>query len=360
MNTVHRKLVPALLVFLPASTLAAPQFYGRIDIALEGTDDYPTRSLSSALNDMSSGDSPLRDGWFVEAYNSYLGVRDEVPLDVGGLSLIYQFEAGYDVDGDSSDTFTTRNSYIGLATPWGRIFAGRYDSLVKQAEGKLDQFNNTGADMQTVFTSQYRNDNTLNWVSPKLGNLVLKAQIAPGEQDDLGTPPYDETKDGLADIHAVSAIWNSDALYAALAYEHGYTERALPAPVSLNVPADRDVLRGALGMRVGNLSLGAIVEELRLDPDYPGASRLDGTSYLLSAGLAMSPRLTLKAQGGRFDSDDLGYTLTTGTVGADYKLGAQTTAYTLLSVSDADVDDSAAGYDDGKGGLVSVGLAHKF
>lgn len=111
MNTVHRGLIPALLVFLPASALAAPQFYGRIDIALEGTDDYPSRTLASALDDMDEGDSPLRDGWFVEAYNSYLGVRDEVPLDVGGLSLIYQFEAGYDVDGSSSRTFSTRNSF---------------------------------------------------------------------------------------------------------------------------------------------------------------------------------------------------------------------------------------------------------
>ena len=62
-------------------------------------------------------------------------------------------EVSYDADGDSSDTFGTRNSFLGLSSAVGKFFAGRYDSVVKLAEGKIDQFNDTVADMEVVFSA---------------------------------------------------------------------------------------------------------------------------------------------------------------------------------------------------------------
>ena len=149
-------------------------------------------------------------------------------------------------------------------------------------------------------------------------------------------------------------------LFAALAYEHGYQEVDNPAPPPALVDADRDLLRGTLGVTLGELALGAMVEQLRLDPDAAGADRLDATSYLLSAGWRLLPRVTLKAQAGRFDGDDFGYEDDILIAGADYKLGRQTKVYGLVSSSDATITYPGGVDADDSGSLFSVGMEHKF
>ena len=103
--------------------------------------------------------------------------------------------------------------------------------------------------------------------------MIVRAQIAPGEDDQIG----DEEKDGLADTYGVSATWDGDALFAALAYQRSYLEVDSPVPPPVTVAADLDLLRGTLGMALGDLELGAMVEQVRIDPDVSGADRADGT-----------------------------------------------------------------------------------
>ncbi|ASK33502.1 porin [Alcanivorax sp. N3-2A] len=357
-------MVPVVMaVGLPMAVQAAPEFYGRINVSLDHVGDYPDNKLSGSLNDIQAGDNPLGDGWFLESNASRLGVRGSEPLDVAGLSVIYQLEVGYDADGDN-DTFNTRNSFVGLDTPYGKVFAGRYDSLVKIAEGRVDQFNNTAADLENQFYGQRRNSNTLNWESPAFGALTLRAQVGPGEDDEVGDPPNNDRKTSLTDTYGLSATWVNDSLYGALAYEHSYLEIDVPnpaaPPASLAVAGDLDLVRAALGVKLGPWDLGAMVEQLRLDPDLSGASRSDGTSYLVSAGYRMTPRLTLKAQAARFDSDDLGLENTTATGGADYALGRNTKVYGLVSLSDAKISYPGGLNDDQDGTLASVGMEHKF
>jgi len=359
MKKLTRLATPALAlaaaIGAPLTVQAAPEFYGRVNVSLDRLSDYPDGSLSGQLNDVRAARSPLEEGWFLESNSSRLGVRGSEPLDVADLSVIYQLEVGYDVDGDG-DTFSTRNSFVGLGTRFGEVFAGRYDSPVKIAEGDVDQFNNTAADIGGYFFGQRRNSNTLNWKSPDFSGLVVRAQLAPGEGDTSG----DEEKDGLADTFGLSATWSGETLFAALAYERGYQEVDNPAPPPALVDADRDLLRGTLGVTLGELALGAMVEQLRLDPDAAGADRLDGTSYLLSAGWRLLPRVTLKAQAGRFDGDDLGYEDDILTAGADYKLGRQTKVYGLVSSSDATITYQGGVDADDSGSLFSVGMEHKF
>ena len=229
MKRLTRLATPALAlaaaIGAPMTVQAAPEFYGRVNVSLDRLSDYPDGSLSGQLNDVQAARSPLEEGWFLESNSSRLGVRGREPLEVGELSVLYQLEVGYDVDGDS-DTFSTRNSFVGLGSVIGDVFAGRYDSPVKMAEGRVDQFNNTAADIGGYFFGQRRNSNTLNWKSPDFSGLVVRAQLAPGEGDSAG----DEEKDGLADTFGLSATWSGETLFAALAYEHGYQEVDNPAP----------------------------------------------------------------------------------------------------------------------------------
>ena len=117
---------------------------------------------------------------------------------------------------------------------------------------------------------------------------------------------------------------------------------------------------GAVGVTLGAVDLGALVERTRLDPDQAGLDRADSTSYLVSAGWRLPPRLTLKAQAGRVDGEDFGYESDILVVGADYKLARGTKVYALLSGSDATVTYPGGADDDDSGNLFSVGMEHKF
>lgn len=343
----HLLAMSVAAAMLPATAMAAPTFYGKLNLSLDKTSDYPDR-------DVALDQGELSDAWFVSSNSSRIGVRGEEPLYNDDLSVIYQLEAGYDVDGDDGNTFNTRNSFLGLATPAGKFFAGRYDSVVKLAEGDLDQFNQTVADMKTAFLGQRRNSNTLNWESLDLGGIVLRAQIAPGEGEEVGTPPDAETQDGLADTWGLSATFQQDVLFAALAYENSYSDFA-------GLGGDLDTLRGSVGVNLdGGVELGAIIEQSEFDP-YGAVDEADVTSYLVSGKVGVSERVALKAQAAVFDSSDLDLDIQQLTVGADYMLGKQTTAYGLVSVSDTELDTGSPLTEiDESGTAFSVGMIHKF
>ena len=343
-------LAVAVSAALPVTALAAPTFYGKINLSVDKTSDYPESPLVFAEDDLS-------DAWFVSSNSSRLGVRGQEPLDFDSVSVIYQYEAGYDVDGDSGSTFSTRNSFLGLNTNAGKFFAGRFDSVVKDAEGWVDQFNETVADMEVVFISQNRNNNTLNWESPDFGGVVIRAQIAPGEGETIGVGANTETKDGLTDTWGVSATLDNDALYAALAYESSYDEINV---VGATFGGDRDALRGTFGVQAtDSVQLGVIAEQATFDPI--GSDEADLMSYLLSGRVGLSDRLGVKAQAGVMDSSDLDLDVQVLAVGADYKLGDQTTAYGVVSASDTEYDPLGTVNDVDESGMAfSVGMVHKF
>ena len=343
-------LAAAVTAALPVSAMAAPAFYGKINLSVDRTTDYPESPLVFSADDLS-------DAWFVSSNSSRLGVRGEESLDFDNLSVIYQLEAGYDVDGDSSSTFSTRNSFLGLNTLAGKFFAGRFDSVVKDAEGWVDQFNETVADMEIVFLSQNRNDNTLNWESPEMAGVVIRAQVAPGEGDEIGTAPDNEVKDGFADTWGVSATLDNDALYAAVAFESTYDEIDV---LGANFGGDRDSLRGTLGVKASDsIRLGVIAESATFDPI--GGEEVDLMSYLVSGRFGLTERFAVKAQAGLLDSSDLELDVQVVTLGADYKLGDQTTAYGLVSASDSEFDPVGTANDlDESGTAFSVGMVHKF
>ena len=345
-------LAMAVSALLPVSALAAPDFYGKIALSVDKTSDYPEGPLVFSEDDLSHA-------WFVSSNSSRLGVRGEEALDYDSLSVIYQMEAGYDADGDSSSTFSTRNSFLGLNTVAGKFFAGRFDSVVKDAEGWVDQFNETVADMEIVFISQNRNDNTLNWESPDFSGLTVRAQLAPGEGDTIGIPPNSETQDGLADTWGLSATLDNGALYAALAFESSYDEIGLPVGATLG--GDRDALRATFGIKPTDaVEMGVIAEKATFDP-YGIIDEQDLMSYLLSGRVGLNERLGVKAQLAVLDSSDLDLDTQVLTFGADYKLGDQTSAFGLVSASDTDFDPAGTVSDVNESGTAfSVGMVHKF
>lgn len=335
-------LAAGVIAALPAVTVAAPEFYGKLNLSLEQVADYPAGTLEQSIEAVSNAENPLADQWQVESRKSRLGLRGEEALTTGGLDVIYQVELGIDMDDDEDEAVSFRNSYLGVSSAsFGRVFAGRYDSVVKQIEGDVDAFGDTAADMETTFVGQRRHSNTVNWQSNDLGGLRVLAQVAPGEGAG--------GEDGFADTVGLGVTFTQGALYGALAYEKGFVEEEIAAgPPPVFDALDVKVLRGVVGLDLGGgLHVGAAVERAEVDGD-------DGLSLLVSGRMEANERLTFKGQVARFDSSDLDVELTTITLGADYKLGRATKAYGLFSLSDADAGDDESGH------LIAVGLSHSF
>lgn len=359
-------LAVGLVSSLPVAAVAAPTIYGQFMVSLDKASDYPALTPRAIIGNTPAlfvapiGTGLFDDAWAVESNSSRIGIRGSEELFNKDMSVIYQYETQVDVDGDGP-TFTTRNAFLGLDTKAGKIFAGNYDSVTKLADGDIDQFDNTAADMRGTFFGQHRNANTLNWESKDMSGMVFRVQLAPGEGDVVGTAPNTDEKDGLADTLGASVTFNQDTLFAAFAFEQSYAEIVDPAAPAANLGLDTQLIRGSVGLSLdGGIELGAIIELFELDPDQPNTSKVDGRSYLVSGKIAANDRLAFKAQLGMLDSSDLDTEITTITLGTDYMLGKQTTAYALVSLSDVEIEPAPLVKIDESGNVISLGLKHKF
>lgn len=362
-------LAVGLVSSLPVAAVAAPTIYGQFMVSLDKTSDYPALTPRAIIGNTPAllavppapaGAVLFDDAWAVESNSSRIGIRGSEELFNKDMSVIYQYETQADVDGDGP-TFTTRNAFLGLDTKAGKIFAGNYDSVTKLADGDIDQFDNTVADMRGTFLGQHRNANSLNWESKDMSGMVFRVQLAPGEGDVVGTAPNTDEKDGLADTLGASVTFNQDTLFAAFAFEQGYAEIVDPVTPAADLGLDTQLIRGSVGLSLdGGIELGAIIELFELDPDQPGTSKVDGRSYLVSGKIAANDRLAFKAQLGMLDSSDLDTDITTITLGTDYMLGKQTTAYALVSLSDVEIEPAPLVKIDESGNAISLGLKHKF
>src|SRR5690606_29652984 len=202
-------LAVGLVSSLPVAAVAAPTIYGQFMVSLDKASDYPALTPRAIIGDTPAlfaappfGTGLFDDAWFVESNSSRIGIRGSEELFSKDMRVIYQYETQADVDGDGP-TFTTRNAFLGLDTKAGKFFAGNYDSVTKLADGNIDQFDNTAADMRGTFLGQHRNSNSVNWESKDLSGMVFRVQVAPGE----GAAAGGDVKDGLADTLGASVTF---------------------------------------------------------------------------------------------------------------------------------------------------------
>jgi predicted porin len=135
------------------------------------------------------------DRWRVHNNSSYLRVRGEREFEAG-WKAIAQVEAEFGIDGENGTPFSgTRNTGVGLTTPYGTLIAGRWDSPTKQTTIGLDPFAGTGIfGYYNVFGQQLasaggqganrwdrRLNNSLSYWSPTVSGLQLLAAYSVGE-----------------------------------------------------------------------------------------------------------------------------------------------------------------------------------
>ncbi|WP_299804488.1 porin [uncultured Shewanella sp.] len=287
-----------------------PNFYGRADLAITNSD-------------MGIATQNQKSGTIIENNFSWLGVKGTEAIN-SDLEVVYQMEFGVSNFDNSNNTFSARNTFLGLKSATaGTILVGRNDTVFKASEGGFDIFGNTNSDIDLLAAGQSRSADGFSYYSPKIADLVtLNATY-------LMDDNYDQTNAQGEDIYtdnmyALSATVGDKGLkaqnyYVSAAYNDGID----------NVKA----YRGVAQVKLGQVILGGLYQNSEhVDSKF---SNLEGDTYFVNAAYVMG-NLKLKAM---YGSDDSGL----GKYVSRYVGG--TDGATLETVSDVDLQQFSVGAD---------------
>ena len=286
----------AIAPFTAANGPIDGKLYGKINVAVVNSDSGST------------------DTWKLNSNASRIGLKGSSQISEG-LSVFYKTEFEVDVDGDG-DVFKQRNIYAGIKGQYGSLLAGKNDTPTKQAQKKIDLFNDSVGDIKKTFAGENRMSNIIAYTTPKYGNFSASYAIMPSEAVD----------GGLADSKSYSVNYKKDGLYVAVAADS-------------NVK-DADILRIVSEYKLDAWKLGFMYQE---------NDTTNESGYFTSAAYK-SDNITYKAQYGNNENDTEGSDKTTLSLGADFKLAKNTKSFVFFTDNESSSSTKTIG----------LGLEHKF
>lgn len=135
---------------ISSTAIGMPKIYGKLNLSI----DYDGGNGASTSSDLISN-------------SSRVGMKGDFKIN-DKLTGIYQLEYQVDVANNSSSTFKTRNSFLGITGNFGTIRLGTYDTLIKRAGLKADLFNDLRGDIKNITAGENRNSSFLGYDSPEL------------------------------------------------------------------------------------------------------------------------------------------------------------------------------------------------
>ncbi|ODS13786.1 porin [Pseudoalteromonas tetraodonis] len=293
MKFAKSSLCLALLSGLSFNALAEVDIYGKANVTVQSSDD---------------GEGSFTE---IKSNASRFGLKGSEKIS-DGLEAVYKFEFQVDVsDADSKgddDNISARNQYVGFKGGFGQVVIGRNDTALKQAQGKLDLFNDLEGDIKNTFKGENRLGNSVSYASNSYeGFKVLASFIA---EDDV------DAKNGysVALIYGDAGLKKS-AVYAAIAADsevNGY-----------------DVVRATVQGKIEDFRVGAMYQT---QEKVDGSAEADG--YLVNAAYLMGSN-TFKVQYQTMDFDDSD-DKSAISVGVDHKLNKNLKVFGFYSSFDMD------------------------
>lgn len=181
-------------------------------------DQYLSRLKSSSGTTITS----LEDG---STLRSRLGFRGEEDLG-GGYKAKFQLEMGLSADsGAAADTTRAfdRQSWVGVATPYGEVRFGRQNGVVFYRGDYIDFTSRTLGSVVNAFGTPSRFDNDLSYTSPRVAGFLFEAHYA-----------LAETTNGTSS----QAVYQSGLDYLNGPFRLGYAGITGKAPAGAAVPRD--------------------------------------------------------------------------------------------------------------------------
>ena len=293
MKFAKSSLCLALLSGLSFNALAEVDIYGKANVTVQSSDD---------------GEGSFTE---IKSNASRFGLKGSEKIS-DGLEAVYKFEFQVDVsDADSKgddDNISARNQYVGFKGGFGQVVMGRNDTALKQAQGKLDLFNDLEGDIKNTFKGENRLGNSVSYASNSYeGFKVLASFIA---EDDV------DAKNGYSvALTYGDAGLKKSAVYAAIAADsevNGY-----------------DVVRATVQGKIEDFRLGAMYQT---QEKVDGSAEADG--YLVNAAYLMGSN-TFKVQYQTMDFDDSD-DKSAVSVGVDHKLNKNLKVFGFYSSFDMD------------------------
>jgi predicted porin len=310
MKKIALSLAIASPVLVQAETInleiEKPEFYGKINVTQEFVQQKDAGNYSQ-----------------LNSNASRLGVKGKIALE-HGLKAIYQAEyETFQDDGEKAagQTFSQRNTFIGLEGGFGRVQAGMFDTPFKSAQNKVDLFNDLQGDIKNIISkSENRSKNSVQYSSPSFAGLVATVDHLNSEDEDVNN--------GLS----ASLAYTRGDIYVAYAYDNEVNGELMNAQ------------RVVGQYKVGAVQLGALWETF----DNDGTSE---EGWMASAAFKATSDVTVKAQYGASDIKTKGgvsYSL-----GADYKLAKNAKTFVYATSEESDDETKDAQY-------YGAGLEYKF
>lgn len=355
--------VASVLALASFGALAdGPSFYGRLELATTYTQTGAT--LQSGTNGVNANYADENNGGtYLENNFSLLGVKGTEKI-AAGYDIVYQMEFQVENTSGTGDVFKARNTFLGLKTNAGTVLVGRNDTVFKQAEGNVDLFGNTNADIDRLVGGQggeARSGDGVSYYSPKLADLItLNATYLIADNDE-------GTKNGAkveGSRYAASATLGDNKLkeqnyYFAVAYNKGI--------------ALVDAYRVVGQVKLGDFKLGGLFQNSEDAID----NSIDGNTYFVNVGYTLTNGVNLKAEYGvdetgfgsyykNVTTTDKGQQLGSDinvqnfNLGADYRLSKSTMVYGQYSMYSGDHVVNGKKVDLQDDNVFSVGVRYDF
>ncbi|MCL1141201.1 porin [Shewanella gaetbuli] len=340
-KTLLSASVASVLAITSFGTLAdGPNFYGRLDLSITNSDGY---TLQGGTNGVTKGEN----GTYFENNFSNVGVKGSEKIS-DGVDVIYQMEFQVENTSGSGDVFKARNTFLGIKGSAGSLLVGRNDTVFKQAEGGIDLFGNTNADIDRIVGGQTRSADGVWYYSPMIADiLTINATYLMEDNQDSDEAQY-----------AVSATLGDKKFKNHNFYVAGAYNKAIGG-----IDAYRLVAQG----KIGNFKVGGLYQNSESVAD----DSVDGNSYIVNLSYNLNG-VNLKAE---YGMDDAGfgkyYKAASGTggtdinvqnitVGADYRITKSTLVFAHYAMYEGDYKVADAKMDLDDDNVFSVGMRYDF
>ncbi len=353
-NMIAAAVATALLA--PVSANAAKvagdalEIYGKIHLSIDASD----RDISGPDN---------TQDFSVSSNSSRLGFKGKHKMGDSGLTAVYKLEQEVSVGSGSADTFTTRNTYVGVKGGFGQVIAGKHDTPFKIVGGKWSVMGDSVAERRAVLgakssggnTMNQRGENALMW-SKKFGDVKAMVMYSADASDD-DQNVVDTKGDTMKSVGVLYKSKNSP-LYFGAAYEDWDQLKG----------NETDGYRLMAGYKAGFGKVGFIYEDITSDD-----AALNRSVYGINGLFKLGNGLDLRGEVLIADDSDAGADTAATRIGLALfkKFDKKTKMYVAYAQTDNDANAAYQGVDGGHGDEVktaaggtpsafSVGIEYKF
>ncbi len=344
-KTLISASVASVLTLASFGALAeGPNFYGRLELAVTNSDTGATTQEG-------------KKGTVLENNFSHIGLKGSEAI-ADGFDIIYQMEFQVENTSSEGDVFKARNTFLGLKTDAGTVLVGRNDTVFKQAEGGVDIFGNTNADMDRLIGGQIRSADGVWYYSPKIADLVTlnATYLMEDNQLDKNGVVIDENQ------YALSATMGDKKLKAQNYY----------VAAAYNTIGGIDAYRGVAQVKLGDFKVGGLFQNTESQTNTPeGKPVQEGNSYFVNVAYNLNG-VNLKAEYGKDESgfgkyysnitevEGTDINVQVITVGADYRLSKSTMVYGHYAMYEGDHKTLVGKVNLEDDNVLSVGVRYDF